>query len=42
MTELLLSHEPPRGSHSVPEWLSRNASNAGKTYSSEFERHVKR
>ena len=42
MTELLLSHEPPRGSHSVLEWLSRNASDAGKAYSSEFERHVKR
>jgi NADH dehydrogenase len=42
MTELLVSHQPPRGGHSVLEWLSRNASDAGKAYSSEFERHVKR
>jgi NADH dehydrogenase len=40
MTELLLSHEPPRGTHSVLDWLAQHASDAGKVYSSEFERHV--
>jgi NADH dehydrogenase len=42
MTELLLSHEPPRGTQSVVAWLAANAADAGKRYASEFERHVRR
>ncbi len=41
ITELLVSHEPPRGAHSVLTWLREHGSEAGKAYSSEFERHVR-
>jgi NADH dehydrogenase len=40
-TELLVSHEAPLGSHSVLAWLREHGSEAGKRYSSEFERHVR-
>ena len=40
VTELLLSHEPPLGTHSVLGWLSEHGPELGRTYASEFERHV--
>ncbi|HEU0072923.1 MAG TPA: NAD(P)H-binding protein [Dehalococcoidia bacterium] len=42
MTELLVSHEPPRGHQSVTEWLNANAASVGSRYASEIERHVRR
>jgi NADH dehydrogenase len=41
MSELLVSHEPPRGTHSVLDWLAAHGADAGRTYSSEFKRHVR-
>jgi uncharacterized protein YbjT (DUF2867 family) len=42
MTELLVSHEPPRGSESVLSWLRDNGSELGRVYASELARHVPR
>jgi NADH dehydrogenase len=42
MTELLISHEPPRGPHSVTAWLQEHASDVGRHYASELDRHVRR
>jgi uncharacterized protein YbjT (DUF2867 family) len=41
MTELLVSHEPPLGPHSVLDWLRGHGSEAGRAYSSELQRHVR-
>jgi uncharacterized protein YbjT (DUF2867 family) len=41
VTELLVSHEPPRGKQSVLTWLSQHGSEVGVNYSSEFARHVR-
>jgi NADH dehydrogenase len=40
-SELLISHEPPRGKTSVLTWLEEHGRGAGKLYASEFARHVK-
>lgn len=40
-TELLLSHEPPRGTHSVRQWLLDHGQELGRSYVSEFARHVR-
>ncbi|HLF71363.1 MAG TPA: NAD(P)H-binding protein [Dehalococcoidia bacterium] len=40
MTELLVSHEPPRGVQSVVGWLREHGSELGLAYASEFARHV--
>jgi uncharacterized protein YbjT (DUF2867 family) len=40
MTERLVSHEPPRGTQSVPQWLQDNAADVGARYASEMRRHV--
>jgi NADH dehydrogenase len=40
-TELLLSHEPPRGQQSVRAWLNQHGNEIGRSYVSEFERHVR-
>jgi NADH dehydrogenase len=42
MTELLVSHEPPRGPHSVTTWLQQHASQFGRRYASELGRHVRK
>lgn len=39
-TELLVSHEPPRGKESVLGWLNENGARLGLTYASELGRHV--
>ena len=40
MTELLVSHEAPRGTHSVSGWLREHGAELGRAYASEFARHV--
>jgi len=40
MTELLVSHEAPRGAHSVSGWLREHGAELGRAYASEFARHV--
>ena len=39
-TEMLVSHEAPRGTQSVGAWLQENGSTLGVTYASEIKRHV--
>ena len=39
MQELLVSHERPRGTRRLDNWLLANADILGKTYASELERH---
>jgi NADH dehydrogenase len=41
MTELLVSREPPRGTHSVLSWLREHGATAGSKYESELDRHVR-
>jgi NADH dehydrogenase len=40
-TELLVSHEPPRGAQDVREWLNQHGDAIGLRYASEFARHVR-
>ena len=40
MTELLVSHEPPRGAQSVIVWLRDHGAELGRSYASEMTRHV--
>ena len=40
MTELLVSREAPRGTHSVSGWLREHGAELGRAYASEFARHV--
>jgi len=40
MTELLVSHEAPRGTQSVGAWLQEHGSQLGLSYASELRRHV--
>ena len=39
MEELLVSHEKPRGTRRMDNWLLTNADTLGSTYASELERH---
>jgi NADH dehydrogenase len=39
MEELLVSHERPRGTRRLDNWLLSNADVVGKTYASELDRH---
>jgi uncharacterized protein YbjT (DUF2867 family) len=39
MQELLVSHEAPRGTRRVDDWLLRSAHSVGKKYASELSRH---
>ncbi len=41
MRELLVSHERPRGTRRLDNWLLTNAETLGKTYASELDRHWK-
>lgn len=41
MEELLLSHEPPRGSESVLGWIAAHGAELGRAYASELGRHVR-
>jgi NADH dehydrogenase len=40
-TELLVSRDPPRGKHSVREWLFEHGDELGRSYTSELARHVR-
>jgi nucleoside-diphosphate-sugar epimerase len=39
MDELLVSHEKPRGTRRMDNWLLTNAETLGRTYASELDRH---
>jgi hypothetical protein len=39
MQELLISHERPRGTRRLDNWLLANADTVGLTYASELDRH---
>ncbi|MHB8587683.1 MAG: SDR family oxidoreductase [Candidatus Dormibacteraceae bacterium] len=39
MEELLVSHEKPRGTRRIDNWLLTNAQTLGRTYASELDRH---
>ena len=39
MEELLVSHEKPRGTQRMDNWLLTNADTLGRTYASELDRH---
>ncbi len=41
MEELLVSHEKPRGTRRMDNWLLTNADTLGRTYASELDRHWK-
>ena len=41
MQELLVSHEPPRGTLRVDDWLMGSAGSLGKKYASELNRHFR-
>jgi uncharacterized protein YbjT (DUF2867 family) len=41
MDELLVSHEPPRGTQRVDDWLLRYAESLGIRYASELDRHFR-
>lgn len=41
MAELLVSHERPRGTRRLDNWLLSNAETLGRTYASELDRHWK-
>ena len=41
MQEMLVSHERPRGTRRLDNWLLTNADTLGKTYASELDRHWK-
>jgi NADH dehydrogenase len=39
MEELLVSHEKPRGTRRLDNWLLTNADTLGRNYASELARH---
>jgi uncharacterized protein YbjT (DUF2867 family) len=41
MDELLVSHEAPRGTRRVDDWLLMSADSLGKKYASELDRHFR-
>jgi nucleoside-diphosphate-sugar epimerase len=42
MDDILVSHEPPRGSTRLSEWLAANRDIVGRRYASEMDRHYRR
>jgi len=41
MRDILISHEPPRGTTRLVDWLSANRDQIGRAYASEIERHYR-
>ena len=41
MRDILISHEPPRGTTRLLDWLSANRDQIGRAYASEIERHYR-
>jgi len=41
MDELLVSHEAPRGTRRVDDWLLISAESLGRKYASELDRHFR-
>ena len=41
MRDILVSHEPPRGTTRLMDWLSANRDQIGRAYASEIERHYR-
>jgi NADH dehydrogenase len=42
MHDILVSHEPPRGTTRLTDWLRLHRNDVGRTYASEMERHYPR
>ena len=42
MDDILVSHEPPRGTTHLTEWLAGNRDAVGRRYASEMDRHYRR
>lgn len=42
MDDILVSHEPPRGTTRLTEWLATNRDAVGRRYASEMDRHYRR
>jgi len=42
MDDILVSHEPPRGTTRLSEWLAANRDTVGRRYASEVDRHYRR
>ncbi len=42
MDDILVSHEPPRGTTRLSEWLAANRESIGRRYASEIDRHYRR
>ena len=42
MDDILVSHEPPRGTTRLSEWLAENSETVGRRYASEMDRHYRR
>jgi nucleoside-diphosphate-sugar epimerase len=42
MDDILVSHEPPRGTTRLSEWLAVNRDTVGRRYASEMDRHYRR
>ena len=42
MDDILVSHEPPRGTTRLSEWLAANRESVGRRYASEMDRHYRR
>jgi hypothetical protein len=42
MHDILVSHEPPRGTIRLSDWLKVNKDWVGRQYASEMERHYRR
>ena len=41
MSDLLISHDPPRGTMHIADWLAQNADRVGTHYASELGRHFR-
>jgi hypothetical protein len=41
MEERLVSHEAPRGTHRVDDWLLKSSQALGRRYASELDRHFR-
>jgi NADH dehydrogenase len=42
MRDILVSHEPPRGTTRLTEWLPSHRDEIGRRYASEIDRHYRR
>ena len=42
MGDILVSHEPPRGTTRLTDWLPLHRDEVGRHYASEIERHYRR